>query len=202
MSKEAASIGASRATEKRKELGKRAALSAIQKASPGRCRTRDPKVEALLHRGPSDPTRRREGHRLQPSTLDKRSTSNEEACSSTNESLRDRGWVVLRGGKDGRSVRRRFKKMFESTRTSCLLLAQTDAASEGINRADGLAGGFIHLELPWNPKNNPNWNSGMDASDRYGQTRNPEIRYLFYPDKPRCEDVLQPSRREDRANAG
>jgi hypothetical protein len=39
----------------------------------------------------------------------------------------------------------------------------------------------IHVELPWNPNRLEQRNGRVD---RYGQTRQPEIRYLFYPDSP------------------
>ncbi len=91
-------------------------------------------------------------------------------------------WVVLRGGMTGRR-RRKVQDEFESDRVSVLLA--TDAASEGLNLQMACRR-IIHFELPWNPNRLEQRNGRVD---RYGQTREPQIRYLFYPESPE-EDVL------------
>lgn len=86
-------------------------------------------------------------------------------------------YVVLRGGLS-RSQRLKRQEAFEQ-REIRLLLA-TDAASEGLN-LQRRCRRVIHMELPWNPNRMEQRNGRVD---RYGQTRNPIIRYLYYPDSP------------------
>lgn len=90
--------------------------------------------------------------------------------------------VILKGGLSGRQ-RTRILEKFEQPGT-CLLLA-TDAASEGLN-LQRCCHQVIHFELPWNPNRLEQRNGRVD---RYGQTRPPVIRYLYYPESPE-EDVL------------
>ena len=90
--------------------------------------------------------------------------------------LRDT-YVILRGGWS-RSRRRRAQASFEAPDTRFLLA--TDAASEGLN-LQRACHRIVHLELPWNPNRLEQRNGRVD---RYGQTRRPEIRYLYFPDSP------------------
>jgi len=91
-------------------------------------------------------------------------------------------YVVLRGGLS-RKQRRARQERFEAGATRVLLA--TDAASEGLNLQRHCRR-VLHVELPWNPNRLEQRNGRVD---RYGQTRNPEIRYLFYPESPE-EGVL------------
>lgn len=91
-------------------------------------------------------------------------------------------YVILWGGLTRRQRLAR-QDAFESPE-ACLLLA-TDAASEGLN-LQRQCRRIIHFELPWNPNRMEQRNGRVD---RYGQTREPIIRYLYYPDSPE-EDVL------------
>lgn len=91
-------------------------------------------------------------------------------------------WVVLRGGLSSRERLRRQER-FHSDDVRVLLA--TDAASEGLN-LQRRCRRVIHFELPWNPNRMEQRNGRVD---RYGQAREPEIRYLFHPDSPE-EDVL------------
>jgi superfamily II DNA or RNA helicase len=86
-------------------------------------------------------------------------------------------YVVLRGGLS-RSQRLKRQDAFERPETKLLLA--TDAASEGLN-LQRCCRRVIHMELPWNPNRMEQRNGRVD---RYGQTRNPIIRYLYYPDSP------------------
>jgi len=86
-------------------------------------------------------------------------------------------YTELRGGWP-RSKRTRAQLRFESPEIRILLA--TDAASEGLNLQRACRR-VIHVELPWNPNRLEQRNGRVD---RYGQTRQPEIRYLFYPDSP------------------
>jgi superfamily II DNA or RNA helicase len=90
--------------------------------------------------------------------------------------------VILRGGMSSRQ-RARVQDAFEQERTRILLA--TDAASEGLNLQRACRR-IIHFELPWNPNRLEQRNGRVD---RYGQTRPPEIRYLYYSDSPE-EEVL------------
>ncbi len=84
-------------------------------------------------------------------------------------------WVVLHGGLS-RSQRLKRQDIFEKPETRILLA--TDAASEGLNLQESCRR-VIHFELPWNPNRLEQRNGRVD---RYGQRREPEIRYLYYPD--------------------
>lgn len=90
--------------------------------------------------------------------------------------------VVLKGGMTG-NQRLRVQARFEEPEIRILLA--TDAASEGLN-LQRCCRRVIHVELPWNPNRLEQRNGRVD---RYGQTRPPEIRYLYYPDSP--EDDVQ-----------
>ncbi|MEW6074209.1 MAG: helicase-related protein [Planctomycetota bacterium] len=90
--------------------------------------------------------------------------------------------VVLRGGL---SRRQRLQRQEEFEDPGTRLLLATDAASEGLNLQRHCRRVF-HFELPWNPNRLEQRNGRVD---RYGQTREPDLRYLFYPDSPE-EDVL------------
>ncbi len=91
-------------------------------------------------------------------------------------------YVELRGGlsiKQRRNVQRRFDE------PDVRVLLVTDAASEGLN-LQRHCHRMVHVELPWNPNRLEQRNGRID---RYGQTRPPQIRYLYYPSSPE-DDVL------------
>ncbi len=91
-------------------------------------------------------------------------------------------YVELRGGltiKQRQDVQRRFDE------PEVRVLLATDAASEGLN-LQRHCHRMVHFELPWNPNRLEQRNGRID---RYGQTRPPQIRYLYYPDSPE-DDVL------------
>ncbi len=90
--------------------------------------------------------------------------------------------VEIRGGMSARQ-RVRVQAKFEGPGTNVLLA--TDAASEGLNLQEACHR-IIHFELPWNPNRLEQRNGRVD---RYGQTKEPWGRYLFYPESPE-EDVL------------
>ncbi|GIW45682.1 MAG: helicase [Candidatus Binatia bacterium] len=95
--------------------------------------------------------------------------------------LKDR-YVRLHGGLT-RQQRLRRQERFATPDTRVLLA--TDAASEGLNLQYHCRR-IVHVELPWNPNRLEQRNGRVD---RYGQTRPPFIRYLYYPDSPE-DDVL------------
>jgi len=86
-------------------------------------------------------------------------------------------FVELTGGLSSKKRQARLAE-FE-IREKRLLLA-TDAASEGLNLQRACRRVY-HFELSWNPNRMEQRNGRVD---RHGQTRNPIIRYLFYPDSP------------------
>ncbi|MCU0293324.1 MAG: DEAD/DEAH box helicase [Thermoanaerobaculaceae bacterium] len=96
-------------------------------------------------------------------------------------SLRGR-YKVMKGGMSG-PQRLKAQEAFESPEISVLLA--TDAASEGLNLQRACRR-VIHLELPWNPNRLEQRNGRVD---RYGQEREPIIRYLFFPGSPE-DDIL------------
>jgi superfamily II DNA or RNA helicase len=85
--------------------------------------------------------------------------------------------VILTGGLSSRQRVQR-QQIFEKPETRILLA--TDAASEGLNLQRNCRR-VVHFELPWNPNRLEQRNGRVD---RYGQTRPPQIRYLYYPDSP------------------
>ncbi len=91
-------------------------------------------------------------------------------------------YVILCGGL---KRRQRLQRQEAFERPEIRLLLATDAASEGLNLQRHCRR-VIHVELPWNPNRLEQRNGRVD---RYGQTREPVIRYLYYPESPE-EDVL------------
>ncbi|MCR4398963.1 MAG: DEAD/DEAH box helicase [Firmicutes bacterium] len=91
-------------------------------------------------------------------------------------------YVVLTGGL---SRGQRLRRQEEFARPGVTILLATDAASEGLNLQHHCRR-VIHVELPWNPNRLEQRNGRVD---RYGQRREPEMRYLYYPDSPE-DDVL------------
>jgi superfamily II DNA or RNA helicase len=90
--------------------------------------------------------------------------------------------VILKGGLS-RKQRGARQRAFEESHARVLLA--TDAASEGLN-LQRYCRRILHVELPWNPNRLEQRNGRVD---RYGQNRQPEIRYCFYPESPE-EHVL------------
>ena len=85
----------------------------------------------------------------------------------------DVGNILTMSGYDGDA--RRKDVTFRFRTQDNLILVSTDAAAEGLNlhqRCHHL----IHLELPFNPNRLEQRNGRID---RYGQTKNPMVRYLF-----------------------
>ncbi len=100
----------------------------------------------------------------------------------SSDSRLSKSFAVLRGGMSIRR-RRRVQDMFESS--DIRLMLATDAASEGLNLQKSCHR-ILHVELPWNPNRLEQRNGRID---RYGQTRPPDIRYLWFPDSPE-DDML------------
>jgi SNF2 family DNA or RNA helicase len=84
-------------------------------------------------------------------------------------------FVELTGGLSSKKRQTRLAE-FETSEKRFLLA--TDAASEGLNLQQSCRR-IYHFELSWNPNRMEQRNGRVD---RHGQTRNPIIRYLFYPD--------------------
>ena len=91
-------------------------------------------------------------------------------------------YVVLHGGL---TRRERLRRQDQFAKPESRVLLATDAASEGLNLQQ-YCRRIIHVELPWNPNRLEQRNGRVD---RYGQTRPPIIRYLYYADSPE-DDVL------------
>ncbi|MGQ0656272.1 MAG: helicase-related protein, partial [Betaproteobacteria bacterium] len=86
-------------------------------------------------------------------------------------------FVELTGGLSPNQRQARIARFHEP---ACRVLLATDAASEGLN-LQRYCCRLYHFELPWNPNRLEQRNGRID---RHGQTRQPVIRYLFYPDSP------------------
>ncbi len=83
------------------------------------------------------------------------------------------GTILTMSGLDGEKVRAKVTEQFRTQDN--LILISTDSAAEGLNlhqRCHHL----IHLELPFNPNRLEQRNGRID---RYGQTQNPTVRYLY-----------------------
>lgn len=91
-------------------------------------------------------------------------------------------YVTMIGGLSSKQRLRR-QAVFEQPQTR--VLVATDAASEGLNLQRACRR-VVHFELPWNPNRLEQRNGRVD---RYGQERDPIVRYLYYPDSPE-DDVL------------
>ena len=83
------------------------------------------------------------------------------------------GTILTMSGLDGERARAKVTDQFRNEDN--LILISTDSAAEGLNlhqRCHHL----IHLELPFNPNRLEQRNGRID---RYGQTHNPDVRYLY-----------------------
>lgn len=89
-------------------------------------------------------------------------------------------YVILTGGL---TRLQRLRRQEEFAKPEVRVLLATDAASEGLNLQQHCRR-VVHFELPWNPNRLEQRNGRVD---RYGQRRNPIIRYLYYPDSPEDE---------------
>jgi superfamily II DNA or RNA helicase len=83
------------------------------------------------------------------------------------------GEVLTMSGDDPDAVRQAITGRFR--RQNGLILVSTDTAAEGLNLHDRCHH-LIHLELPFNPNRLEQRNGRID---RYGQTREPIVRYLY-----------------------
>ncbi len=90
--------------------------------------------------------------------------------------------VVLTGGL---TRNQRLRRQDEFAKPEIRIMLATDAASEGLNLQYHCRR-VIHFELPWNPNRLEQRNGRVD---RYGQKREPIVKYLYYPDSPE-DDVL------------
>jgi hypothetical protein len=86
-------------------------------------------------------------------------------------------FVELTGGLSATQRKARIARFHDA---DCQILLATDAASEGLNLQRQCCR-LYHFELPWNPNRLEQRNGRID---RHGQTRSPDIRYLFYPGSP------------------
>ena len=155
------------------------ALNAIRKILR-RLPTSDPKIEALL-----DELRRIFAENPTEKVIvftEYRDTLEAVQARLDSDAAFAGRYVILRGGLT-RGQRLARQEAFEKPEVRLLLA--TDAASEGLN-LQRQCRRVIHFELPWNPNRLEQRNGRVD---RYGQTREPIIRYLYYPDSPE-EDVL------------
>lgn len=83
------------------------------------------------------------------------------------------GDILALSGNDDEPTRMKITELFRTRHTQ--VLVSTDASAEGINlhqRCHHL----IHVELPWNPNRLEQRNGRID---RYGQTEDPIVRYLY-----------------------
>ncbi|ROR02914.1 helicase-related protein [Desulfosoma caldarium] len=165
--------------EERRRRSEIKALNAIRRLLK-RLPSTDPKVEALLAElrrvFAEDPTEKVIVFTEYRDTLEAI-----QASLDGDPEFADR-YVILRGGL---TRRQRLARQEAFEKPEIRVLLATDAASEGLN-LQRRCRRVIHFELPWNPNRLEQRNGRVD---RYGQTREPIIRYLYYPDSPE-ESVL------------
>jgi ERCC4-related helicase len=85
------------------------------------------------------------------------------------------GDILTIGGQDDDQARADAARQFSEL--DCLLLISTDSLAEGLN-LHRRCFHLIHLDLPYNPNRLEQRNGRID---RYGQSREAEIRYLYIP---------------------
>jgi hypothetical protein len=85
------------------------------------------------------------------------------------------GEILTIGGHDGDQARAAAAQQFAER--DGLILISTDSLAEGLNLHQHCFH-LIHLDLPYNPNRLEQRNGRID---RYGQQREPEIRYLYIP---------------------
>lgn len=86
------------------------------------------------------------------------------------------GEILTMSGEDAEADRIAMTERFRSADN--LILVSTDTAAEGLNLQDRCHH-LIHLELPFNPNRLEQRNGRID---RYGQTRQPIVHYLYLRD--------------------
>lgn len=156
--------------EERRRKAEISKLNALKKLLAG-LPAKDPKIEILLSQIREvleDPAEKVIVFTEYADTLDAIKTALQASPDLADQA------VVLRGGMSGRG-RAKVQEAFE--KPSMRILLATDAASEGLN-LQRQCRWIFHVELPWNPNRMEQRNGRVD---RYGQTRPPQIRYLYYP---------------------
>lgn len=83
------------------------------------------------------------------------------------------GEVLAINGQDGERDRTRMAE--RCAEEDCIILISTDSLAEGLNLQQRCCN-LIHLDLPYNPNRLEQRNGRID---RYGQLRDPQIRYLY-----------------------
>ena len=130
---------------------------------------RDPKIEFLL-------TIIRAIRQKEPSTnilVYTEYIDSQQVVAASLKAAPEFGNILTMSGLDAEKVRAKVTDQFRNQDN--LILISTDSAAEGLNlhqRCHHL----IHLELPFNPNRLEQRNGRID---RYGQTQNPFVRYLY-----------------------
>jgi superfamily II DNA or RNA helicase len=134
----------------------------------GRCLQDDPKLDALV-------ASVKEIRKQEPDANILIYTEYADSLGRVRERLDDEklGTVLTLQGADDEPTRKATTTRFRTH--SRVVLAATDAASEGLNLHERCHH-LIHLELPWNPNRLEQRNGRID---RYGQWQEPVVRYLY-----------------------
>lgn len=159
----------------RRRTAEKRQLKTIQKLLEGVSSQPDPKITALIADLQQE-VLATQGEKAIIFTEYRDSLAAFREAFEAHPSLRN-AYAELIGGLTARQRRQRIARFHEPT---CRILLATDAASEGLNLQEKCCR-LYHVELPWNPNRLEQRNGRID---RHGQTRQPIIRYLFYPDSP------------------
>jgi superfamily II DNA or RNA helicase len=134
----------------------------------GRCLDADPKIDALVENLKAI-------RQAEPNANILIYTEYADSLRKVQERLKAEklGTVLTLQGSDDEPTRKNTTALFRLH--DRVLLAATDAASEGLNLHERCHQ-LIHLELPWNPNRLEQRNGRID---RYGQWETPIVRYLY-----------------------
>lgn len=168
-------VRASVPKEKKRRDAEKRQLQEISKLIAKVQSTPDPKIQALLE----DLRKEILPHKGEKAIIftEYRDTLGAIKAAFEAEKAFQNTFVELTGGL---SPNKRRQRMAGFIKSDIRFMLATDAASEGLNLQEHCRR-LYHFELPWNPNRMEQRNGRID---RHGQTRNPIVRYLYYPDSP------------------
>lgn len=165
--------------EKRREKGKQKSTDATLQALEALlelCESalaEDPKVARIIEEARDIRSREPNANILVYTEYTDSQAAVIEGFNSAIKEKRLSGAVLSIQGEDPEKTRLNITARFQSE--DGLVLVSTDATAEGLN-LHARCHHLLHLELPYNPNRLEQRNGRID---RYGQTKEPEVRYLY-----------------------